>query len=91
MVIAGALLPAGNALLLGTGSESAAAAAAIDADPIPCTPPNAPPPPIDAGAVEAIETALVAMGPDTPPARTLFTSSPRMPRLTGAALGWKGN
>jgi hypothetical protein len=90
-VIAGPLLPAGSALLLGTGSESAAAAAAIDADPIPCTPPNAPPPPIDAGAVDAIDTVLEAMGPATPPARTLFTSSPRMPWLAGAALGWNGN
>ncbi len=86
LVIAGPLLPTGSELFRATGSASAAAAAAIEADPIPCTPAIGAPP-IDAGAVDDIVDALTAIGPVTPPARTLFTSSPRMPKLAGAALG----
>jgi hypothetical protein len=81
-VIAGPRRPGGSADFRTTGSAASVAAAAAEADPIPCTPPNALPP-IAAGAVVAKAVLLAPAA--IPLALTRRTSSPFMPKLAGAA------
>jgi hypothetical protein len=81
LVIAGPRRPAGNADFL--AADAASVAAAAEPEPSPCTPPSTPEP-IAAGAVTARDVPLVA-APAMPLARTLRTSSPRIPKLAGVA------